>query len=242
MSPRILIVDDEPSILRGLQYAFEREQFEVELATDGAQAVSIALSESVDLVVLDVTLPRLSGTEACRRIRAQSAVPIIMLTARDTERDLVAGLEVGADDYMTKPFSAAELIARARALLRRRELDRGGAEQTQRTVGAITVDLVHHTVTVHGRKVTLTPSEFKILSLLASDPGTVFSRRQIMERLWESTHIGDEHACEVHVSSLRRKIRPSPSEPQPLVTVRGRGYMLTEPRARPVRPVRPRGV
>jgi two-component system response regulator RegX3 len=235
VSPRILIVDDEPSILRGLQYAFEREQFEVETATDGAQAVSIALSEAVDLVVLDLTLPRLSGTDACKRIRAQSAVPIIMLTARDTERDLVAGLEVGADDYMTKPFSAAELIARARALLRRRELDRS-ADQTQRTVGAISIDLVHDTVTVRGRKVTLTPSEFKILSLLASEPGAVFSRRQIMERLWDSTHIGDEHACEVHVSSLRRKIKIGPTEPQPLVTVRGRGYMLTEPRPARSRP------
>ena len=136
---------------------------------------------------------------------------------------------------MTKPFSAAELIARVRALLRRRELDRG-ADQTQRTVGAISIDLVHDTVTVRGHKVTLTPSEFKILSLLASEPGVVFSRRQIMERLWDSTHIGDEHACEVHVSSLRRKIKLGPSEPQPLVTVRGRGYMLTEPRPRPARP------
>jgi DNA-binding response OmpR family regulator len=190
--------------------------------------------------VLDLTLPRLSGTEACKRIRAQSPVPIIMLTARDTERDLVAGLESGADDYMTKPFSAAELIARARALLRRRELDRE-ADTTQRTVGAISIDLVHDSVTVRGRKVTLTPSEFKILSLLASEPGVVFSRRQIMERLWESTHIGDEHACEVHVSSLRRKIGLGQSEPQPLVTVRGRGYMLTEPQQRP-RPARPRSV
>jgi DNA-binding response OmpR family regulator len=240
VSPRILIVDDEPSILRGLQYAFERELFEVEVATDGAQAVSIALSEALDLIVLDLTLPRLSGTEACKRIRAQSPVPIIMLTARDTERDLVAGLESGADDYMTKPFSAAELIARARALLRRRELDRE-ADTTQRTVGAISIDLVHDSVTVRGRKVTLTPSEFKILSLLASEPGVVFSRRQIMERLWESTHIGDEHACEVHVSSLRRKIGLGQSEPQPLVTVRGRGYMLTEPQQRP-RPARPRSV
>jgi two-component system, OmpR family, response regulator RegX3 len=239
VSPRVLIVDDEPSILRGLQYAFERELFEVDVAVDGAQAVSIALSEAVDLVVLDLTLPRLSGTDACRRIRAASPVPIIMLTARDSERDLVAGLEVGADDYMTKPFSAAELIARARALLRRRELDRGAAK-TRRTVGAVTIDLVHDTVTVRSRKVTLTPSEFKILSLLASDPGVVFSRRQIMERLWESTHIGDEHACEVHVSSLRRKIRPDPSEPQSLVTVRGRGYMLMAPQTR-LRPARPRG-
>jgi DNA-binding response OmpR family regulator len=168
-------------------------------------------------------LPRLSGLDACKRIRAENTVPIIMLTARDSERELLEGLEVGADDYMTKPFSAAELIGRAQALLRRRELDRGSGP-TQRSVGEITIDLVHDTVSVRGRKVTLTPSEYKILSLLAGEPGVVFSWRQIMERLWDSSHTGDEHACEVHVSSLRRKLV---IEPQPIVTVRGRGYKLT---------------
>ncbi len=209
MSPRILIVDDEPSLVRGLQYAFEREEFEVDVAVDGLEAVSVALSEAVDLIVLDVMLPKLSGTDVCRRIRAESAVPIIMLTARDAERDLLEGLRVGADDYMTKPFSAVELIGRVHALLRRRELDRA-SDQTIRRVGAISIDLVHDTVTVQGQKVTLTPSEFKILSLLAAEPGVVFSRRQIMERLWDSSHTGDEHACEVHVSSLRRKIKLEP--------------------------------
>jgi two-component system, OmpR family, response regulator RegX3 len=225
LSPRVLIVDDEPSLVRGLQYAFERERFEVDVAVDGGEAVAVALSEAIDLVILDVMLPKLSGTEACRRIRARSPVPIIMLTARDAERDLLEGLAVGADDYMTKPFSAAELLGRARALLRRRELDRL-ADHGVRSVGAITIDLVHDLVTVRGQKVTLTPSEFKILSLLAADPGVVFSRRQIMERLWDSSHTGDEHACEVHVSSLRRKIKLDPADPQPLVTVRGRGYLL----------------
>jgi len=148
-----------------------------------------------------------------------------MLTARDSERDLLEGLRVGADDYMTKPFSAVELIGRVHALLRRRELDRA-SEQTVRKVGAISIDLVHDTVLVGDTKVTLTPSEFKILSLLAASPGVVFSRRQIMERLWDSSHTGDEHACEVHVSSLRRKIRLRPADPQPLRTVRGRGYVL----------------
>jgi two-component system response regulator RegX3 len=232
MSPRILIVDDEPSLVRGLQYAFEREGFEVDVAVDGAEAVSLALAEAVDLIVLDVMLPKLSGTDACRRIRAQSAVPIIMLTARDSERDLLEGLRVGADDYMTKPFSAVELIGRVHALLRRRELDRA-SDQTVRKVGAISIDLVHDTVSVGDTKVTLTPSEFKILSLLAASPGVVFSRRQIMERLWDSTHTGDEHACEVHVSSLRRKIRLRPTDPQPLRTVRGRGYVLVSGERRP---------
>ncbi|MGZ4317552.1 MAG: response regulator transcription factor [Gaiellaceae bacterium] len=238
MSPRVLIVDDEPSLVRGLQYAFERERFDVTVALDGAEAVSVALSEAFDLIVLDVMLPRLSGTEACKRIRATSAVPIIMLTARDAERDLLEGLEVGADDYMTKPFSAAELIGRARALLRRRELDRP-LDQMVRTVGPIAIDLVHDTIEVDGRKVVLTPSEFKVLALLASDPGVVFTRRQIMERLWDSTHTGDEHTCEVHVSSLRRKIESDPSDPRHLLTVRGRGYMLTD-KTVPLRQLLPR--
>lgn len=166
-----------------------------------------------------------------------------MLTARDAERDLLEGLRVGADDYMTKPFSAAELIGRVRALLRRRELDRTSG-MTVRTVGAISIDLVRDTVTVQGQKVTLTPSEFKILSLLAAEPGVVFSRRQIMERLWDSTHTGDEHACEVHVSSLRRKIKVGPAGAQPLRTVRGRGYVLVPSdrrlRARNLEESRPR--
>ena len=229
MSPRVLIVDDEPSIVHGLRYAFERESFDVDVSADGAQAVAIALSQPIDLVVLDLMLPRLSGIEACKRIRAENAVPIIMLTARDSERDLLDGLAVGADDYMTKPFSAAELIGRARALLRRRELDRG-SEGTQHTIGELTIDLVHGTVSVRDTRVPLTPSEYKILNLLAGKPGVVFSRRQIMERLWESSHTGDEHACEVHVSSLRRKLG---IEPQPIVTVRGRGYKLAAPSSRP---------
>jgi DNA-binding response OmpR family regulator len=227
VSPRVLVVDDEPSLVTVLQYAFEREGFEVVVARDGATAVSIALSQTIDLIVLDLMLPRLSGTEACKRIRETSAIPIIMLTARDTERDLLEGLEVGADDYMTKPFSAAELIGRARALLRRRELDRQ-LDRMVRRVGPIAIDLVHDTLEVEGRKVVVTPSEFKLLALLASDPGVAFTRRQIMERLWDSTHTGDEHTCEVHVSSLRRKIESDPSDPRRLLTVRGRGYMLVD--------------
>jgi DNA-binding response OmpR family regulator len=237
MSPRILIADDEPSLVRGLEYALRREHFEVDVATNGADAVSVALSEAVDLVVLDVMMPRLSGLDACRRIRAASPVPIIMLTARDTERDLLEGLEAGADDYLTKPFSAAELLGRVRALLRRCELDHVRKE-TVRRVGAISIDLVHDQVDVAGRKVVLTPSEFKVLSLLAGEPGVVFSKRQIMERLWGSTHIGDEHTCEVHVSSLRRKLELGTAHRRQLVTVRGHGYLLSAD-GRPSRDVTP---
>ena len=227
MSPRILLVDDEPSLVRGLTYALEREGYDVDVATDGESAVTAALSRKLDLVILDLMLPRLPGTEACRRIRDASDVPIIMLTARDSERDLVHGLEIGADDYVTKPFSAAELMSRIGALLRRRTIDSMASSQHILSAGDIVVDLVNDTVKVEGKPVALTPSEFKILSLLASAPGSTFSRRQIMEHLWGSTHVGDKHTCEVHISALRRKLGQEPGAPERLVTVRGEGYALT---------------
>jgi two-component system, OmpR family, response regulator RegX3 len=226
MSPRILVVDDEPSLVRGLTYALERERFEVEAATDGEAAVEAALTHAIDLVILDLMLPKLSGEDACRQIRSQSDVPIIMLTAKDSERDLLAGLDLGADDYVTKPFSAAELIGRVNALLRRRALDRAANKELVRSVGAITIDLIRDEVAVDGKVVSLTPSEFKILGLLASDPGAAYTRRQIMEHLWGSTFTADEHTCEVHVSALRRKIERDPASPERLVTVRGVGYTL----------------
>jgi two-component system response regulator RegX3 len=225
MSPRILVVDDEPSLVETLTYALERERFQVSVATDGEAAVEAALGEAFDLVLLDLMLPKLSGTDVCRRIRAASGVPIIMLTAKDSDRDLVAGLDVGADDYVTKPFSSSELLGRIKALLRRRELDRSSNELV-RTVGGVQIDLLHDEVCVDGARVPLTPSEFKILNLLAASPGAVFTRRQILEHLWGSAHVGDEHTCEVHVSSLRRKIEPDRSGPRRLITVRGSGYKL----------------
>jgi two-component system response regulator RegX3 len=223
---RILLVDDEPSLVRGLSYALEREGYDVEVATDGEAALGAALARKLDLIILDVMLPKLSGMDACRRIRAASDVPIIMLTARDSERDLVQGLEMGADDYVTKPFSAAELMSRIAALLRRRTIDSRVANKHVLKVGAIVIDLVSDSVTLGGQPVGLTPSEFKILCLLASSPGTTFSRRQIMEHLWGSTHVGDKHTCEVHISALRRKIEDSPGSPERLITVRGEGYSL----------------
>lgn len=226
MSPRVLVVDDEPFLVQGLTYALERERFEVDVVTDGEAAVDAALSQAFDLILLDVMLPKLSGTDACRAIRAQSDVPIILLTARDSEQEIVEGLNIGADDYVTKPFSAAELLSRIDSLLRRRELDRTADDRVFRKVGGVSIDLVNDHVTVDGKTVALTPSEFKILMLLASAPGAAWTRRQIMENLWGSTHIGDEHTCEVHVSSLRRKIERDPSNPQRLVTVRGVGYSI----------------
>jgi DNA-binding response OmpR family regulator len=222
----VLIVDDEPSLVEGLTYALERESFEVDVATNGRAAVDAALSQSFDLIVLDLMLPKLSGTEACREIRAASDVPIIMLTARDSERDVIEGLNAGADDYVTKPFSAAELLGRIHSLLRRREIDRAANERVVRKIGGLTIDFVSDEVTVDGKTVDLTPSEFKILGLLASTPGQTQTRRQIMEHLWGTTHIGDEHTCEVHISTLRRKIERDPSNPERLVTVRGVGYSM----------------
>jgi two-component system response regulator RegX3 len=219
----VLLVDDDPGVLDVVAFTLRREGFEVDEETDGARALDAARSRDYDIVILDVMLPQLSGTEVCRALRAESDVPIVMLTARDAERDRVLGLDVGADDYVSKPFSSAELLSRVRAILRRRELDGRAAV---RRLGGLHLDLVRHEVTVDGVPVRLTLSEFKVLSLLAEQPERVISRRELMQHLWASEHVGDEHACEVHVSNLRRKIERDPTRPQRLVTVRGRGYKL----------------
>jgi two-component system response regulator RegX3 len=230
MSERILVVDDEPAITDALSYTLTDEGFEVEVADDGDAALQALGEDNFDLVILDLRLPKLSGTEVCRQVRARSVVPIIMLTAKDAELDRVVGLEIGADDYVTKPFSMAELVSRVRALLRRRELDRGEAGRTTYRVGDLTIDLSSHQVRVGERAVRLTGSEFRILMLLAREPGRVFTRREIMQHLWESAFVADQRACDVHISNIRRKIEEDPSRPRLLVTVRGVGYRLGEPR------------
>jgi two-component system, OmpR family, response regulator RegX3 len=225
VTARILVVDDEPALLQGVSYALTREQFEVVTAADGEAALAAAREHEFDLVILDLMLPKLSGLEVCRQLRADSAVPIIMLTAKDSEVEKVVGLEVGADDYVTKPFSALELVGRVRALLRRRELDRNDGV-TLRELGALRIDFARHEVTVAGAPVSVTPSEFKVLYVLARRPQEVVSKRAILEHLWESTFVGDEHACDVHISNLRRKIEDDPANPRRIVTVRGVGYKL----------------
>jgi two-component system response regulator RegX3 len=226
VSARLLVADDERAILDSVCYTLRREGFEVDEASDGRAALDSARAHSYDLIVLDLMMPGLSGLDVCRALRAESDVPILMLTAKDAELDLVLGLELGADDYVTKPFSMAELVSRIRAILRRRELDRAAAGGTVRTVGGVRIDLARHEVVVDGDERHLTPSEFKVLALLAEQPGRVLSRRQIMEHLWASIYVGDERAADVHVSSLRRKIEREPTEPERLVTVRGVGYKL----------------
>jgi two-component system response regulator RegX3 len=225
MTQRILVVDDEAAIVDAVAYALRREGFDVDTAGDGETALAAARQETFDVLVLDLMLPRLPGIEVCRQLRAESDIPILMLTAKDAEVDRVLGLEIGADDYVTKPFSMAELVSRVRAILRRRELDRAGAAAAIR-VGGVVLDLARHRVRVEGRPVDLTRSEFRLLTLLAGAPERVFSRREIMQHLWESDYVGDQRACDIHVSNIRRKIEADPSSPQRLVTVRGVGYRL----------------
>jgi two-component system response regulator RegX3 len=224
--PSVLVVDDDPGVLDVVAFTLRREGFDVDEERDGRTALDAARARDYDIVILDVMLPEVSGTDVCRALRAESDVPIVMLTARDAERDRVLGLELGADDYVTKPFSSAELLSRVRAILRRRELDRAVGGAALRRLGGLQIDLGRQQVTVDGKAVRLTLSEFKVLALLAERPDAVVSRRELMQHLWASEHVGDEHACEVHISNLRRKIERNPSNPQRLLTVRGSGYKL----------------
>ena len=232
MIRRILVADDEPSVRDAVGYALGQEGFEVVLAVDGedADAKLADHEEEFDLLILDIMMPGHSGLDICREVRARSAVPIILLTAKDAEVDKVVGLEVGADDYVTKPFSVRELIGRVRAQLRRRDLDRSSSdrESTRIDAGSVQIDLSRHLVTVRDRPVNLTRSEFQVLRLLAERPGQVFSRLEIMEELWQSEFSGDVRACDVHISNLRQKIERDPQDPELVLTVRGVGYRLAE--------------
>jgi two-component system, OmpR family, response regulator RegX3 len=225
MRERILIVEDEPAIAEAVEYALRAEGFDVEAVDDGNAALAQARAHAYDLLVLDLMLPGLSGVEVCRQLRDESPVPILMLTAKDAEVDRVLGLEVGADDYVTKPFSVAELVARVRALLRRRELDTRQAIAKLR-VGELELDLAKHEARIDGEQIPLTAFELKLLALLAAEPERVFSRGEIMRHLWDSSYVGEERACDLHVSNIRRKIERDPARPERLVTVRGSGYKL----------------
>jgi two-component system, OmpR family, response regulator RegX3 len=222
---RVLVVEDEPAVRDALGYALRGEGFEVDLTGDGEAGLHAAQVGDYDVLVLDLMLPKMSGTEVCRRLRAESPVPIIMLTAKGAELDRVLGLEIGADDYITKPFSMAELIGRIRAILRRRDLDRSGAERRLR-IGSLELDPIRHEARVDGDPKRLTPSEFKLLLLLAEQPERVFSRREIMQHLWDSEYVGDQRACDIHISNLRQKLERDAARPERIVTVRGVGYKL----------------
>jgi two-component system response regulator RegX3 len=226
MSERILLVEDDPGMVETVSYALRAEGFDLDVVGDGDQAVTRALSEEYDLLLLDVSLPGLSGVEVCRRVREESVVPIVMVTARDAEVERVLGLESGADDYVTKPFSLAELISRVRAILRRRRLDSAPPVTSIRKVGALELDLIRHRARIEGKPLPLTPSEFRLLALLAEDPERAVSRREIMQHLWESSFVGDQRACDTHILNIRRKLERDPTHPTRLVTVRGLGYQL----------------
>jgi len=229
-SGRILVADDEPSVRESVGYALQQEGFEVTIASDGDDADEKLGTGEVpyDLLVLDIMMPGRSGLDLCRDVRGRSAVPIILLTAKDAEVDKVVGLEVGADDYVTKPFSVRELLGRVRAQLRRRELDRAPLSQAVKVEsGPVAIDLVRHVATVRGEPVSLTRSEFQLLRLLVGRAGEVFSRRQIMEELWQTEFDGDERACDVHISNLRQKVERDPQRPELVLTVRGVGYKFS---------------
>jgi len=226
-SGRILVADDEPSVRESVGYALAQDGFDVDVARDGNEAAEKVSGDAVhyDLLILDIMMPGPSGLDICREVRSRSAVPIILLTAKDAEVDKVVGLEVGADDYVTKPFSVRELLGRVRAQLRRRELDRGPLNQAVRIeAGPVAIDLVRHVAMVREVPINLTRSEFQLLRLLVSRPGEVFARRQIMEELWQTEFDGDERACDVHISNLRQKVERDPQRPELVVTVRGIGY------------------
>jgi len=221
--PKVLIVDDEPAILELVAFNLEQAGFTTLTAADGAEALQKAAAEKPDLVILDIMLPRVDGFEVCRSLRAKGNTPILMLTARREEVDRVLGLELGADDYLTKPFSPRELVARVRAILRR------AAENRQQTDGILTYgDLVinpnSHVVTVKGQPVDLTLKEYQLLYLLAENRGRVFSREALLERLWEGEYYGDSRTIDVHIRHLREKIEENPSNPNYVLTVRGVGY------------------
>jgi two-component system response regulator RegX3 len=220
---RILIVEDEPSLSDPLSFLLQREGYDTEVAGDGRAALTAFDRAGADLVLLDLMLPGLPGTEVCRELRTRSSVPIIMLTAKDSEVDIVVGLELGADDYVTKPYSSRELLARIRAVLRRRielEVDDGGIVE----VGAVRMDVERHSVAVDGREVNMPLKEFELLELLLRNAGRVLTRGQLIDRVWGSDYFGDTKTLDVHIKRIRSKIEESPSEPARLVTVRGLGY------------------
>jgi two-component system response regulator RegX3 len=225
VSAKILVVEDEPAIADAVGYALAEAGYDVDTAGDGDDAIAKARDRSYDLMILDLLLPGTQGMEVCRTLRAESDLPIVMLTAREAEADRVGGLEVGADDYVTKPFSIAELVSRVRALLRRRELDRSRSPAVQR-VGGLHVDVTRHSATIDGKPLALTRSEFRLVTLLASEPGRVFTRDELVRHLWQSDFVGDRRAIDVHISNLRRKLETDPRHPCRLVTARGVGYKL----------------
>ncbi len=220
---RILVVEDEQSFSDPLSYLLRKEGYEVGIAETGPAALEEFDRAGADLVLLDLMLPGLSGTEVCRQLRARSSVPVIMLTAKDSEIDKVVGLEIGADDYVTKPYSSRELLARVRAVLRRGQESEDLSPATLEA-GPVRMDVDRHVVTVSGEHVSLPLKEFELLELLLRNTGRVLTRHQLIDRVWGSDYVGDTKTLDVHVKRLRSKVETDPGAPRHLVTVRGLGY------------------
>lgn len=227
MNEKILLVEDEKTLAKALKFNLEKEGFRVEVAFDGEEALNAMSGEEPDLVILDLMLPKIDGYEVCRSIRRSSDVPIIMLTARDEDIDKILGLELGADDYMTKPFNTRELLARIRAILRR-TVQQAAAARSFIKVGDLQIDVIKRKVTVKGREVALTSREYNLLSLLASNPGKVYSREELLEEIWGDDYSGDVRTVDVHIRHLREKIEEFPAEPNIILTVWGAGYKFRE--------------
>ena len=221
---RVLVVEDEESFSDPLSYMLRNEGFEVAVAATGPEALDEFDRHGADLVLLDLMLPGLPGTEVCRQLRTRSSVPVIMLTAKDSEIDKVVGLELGADDYVTKPFSSRELVARIRAVLRRHGGQTEELEDAALEAGPVRMDVERHTVSVSGSGVQLPLKEFELLEMLLRNAGRVLTRMQLIDRVWGADYVGDTKTLDVHVKRLRAKIEPDPALPRYLVTVRGLGY------------------
>lgn len=227
---RVLIVEDEASLARTIAYNLRRQGYQVETASDGERALELALANQPDLLVLDLMLPGMDGFEVCRQIRRTSAVPVLMLTARDDEIDRVVGLEIGADDYMTKPFSMRELIARVKAMLRRRELlqeeirHAGAPSRDSIEAGELALSRATRQVTLRGQSIRLKPREFDLLEFLMRNRERVYSAEQLLEHVWGHAYTSDTRTVPVHVRGIRRKIEDDPSNPTRIETVRGVGY------------------
>jgi two-component system OmpR family response regulator len=228
MAAKILIVEDDLNLLATLKYNLLKEGYEVLTAVDGAGALETARREKPELILLDVMLPGLSGFEVCRILRKETNVPILMLTAKAEEVDKIVGLEIGADDYMTKPFSMRELLARVRAMLRRAGVAKPEPELKPEplSIGDLEVDLGRHLASLGGKTLALSPKEFDLLAFLAQNKGLVFSREQLLEKVWGYDYAGETRTVDVHIRWLRQKIESDPARPEILVTVRGTGYKL----------------
>ncbi len=223
---RILVVEDEETLAEAISFLLSKEGFDVAVAATGPEAIESFDKSGADLILLDLMLPGLSGTEVCRQIRTKSSVPIIMLTAKDSEIDKVVGLELGADDYVTKPYSSRELIARIRAVLRRGEIQDSGGDETALEVGPVRMDTDRHIITVNGEVVAIPLKEFELLEYLMRNAGRVLTRVQIIDRVWGSDYVGDTKTLDVHIKRLRAKREKEPAIPEYIQTVRGMGYKM----------------